>query len=68
MLKFTRVGSGALNEMHLIMGENGVNAVLESGANLIAGASAGGVVDRYRLPAGTNSPFPETFQQPDSQR
>jgi hypothetical protein len=40
-------GSAALNEMHLMIGEK-VNAAFETGANLMAGASADSVVDRYR--------------------
>lgn len=47
MLKLTHGGSDALNEMHLMIGEK-VNAAFESGTNLMAGASADSVVDRYR--------------------
>ena len=42
MLKLTRGGSDALNEMHLMIGEK-VNAAFESSANLMAGASADSV-------------------------
>ncbi len=47
MLKLTRGGSEALNEMHLMIGEK-VDAAFESGANLMTGASADSVVNRYR--------------------
>jgi hypothetical protein len=46
MLKLTCGGSDALREIHLMMGEK-VNAAFESGANLMAGASADTVIDRY---------------------
>jgi hypothetical protein len=54
MLKFTRGGSDALNEMHLMLEEK-INAAVESGANLMAGASAGSVVDRYRQHVAANA-------------
>jgi hypothetical protein len=53
MLKLTCGGSDALNEMHL-MGEK-VNAMFETGANLIAGASADRVVDRCRQHVAANA-------------
>ena len=54
MLKLTCGGSDALNEMHLMMGEK-VNAAFESSANLMAGASADSVVDRYREHVAANA-------------
>jgi hypothetical protein len=54
MLKITRGGSDALNEMHLMIEEK-VNAAFESGANLMAGASANSVVDRYRQHVAANA-------------
>jgi hypothetical protein len=54
MLKLTRGGSGALSEMHLMIGEK-VNAAFESGTNLMAGASADSVVNRYRQHVAANA-------------
>ena len=54
MLKPTCGGSDALNEMHLMMGEK-INAAFESGANLMARASADSVVDRYRQHVAANA-------------
>ena len=48
MLKLTRGGSDALNEMHLMIGE-------KAAANLMAGASADSVVDRYRRHVAANA-------------
>jgi hypothetical protein len=54
MIKLTRGGSDALNEMHLMIEEK-VNAAFESGANLMAGASPGSIVDRYRQHVAANA-------------
>jgi hypothetical protein len=54
MLKFSYGGSDALNEMHLMMGEK-VNAMVETGAHLMAGGSADRVVDRYRQQVAANA-------------
>ena len=54
MLKLTRGGSDALNEMHLMIEEK-VNAAFESGTNLMAGASADSVVNRYRQHVAANA-------------
>jgi hypothetical protein len=54
MLKLTWGGSDALDEMHLMIGEK-VNAAFESGANLMAGASAEAVIDRYRQHVAANA-------------
>jgi hypothetical protein len=54
MLKLTCGGSEALNEMHLMMGEK-INAIFETGANLMAGGSADSVVDRYRQQVAANA-------------
>jgi len=54
ILKLTRGGSEALNEMHLMIGEK-VDAAFESSANLMAGASADSVVDRYRQHVAANA-------------
>jgi hypothetical protein len=54
MLKLTCGGSDALSEMQLMMREK-VNAALESGANLMAGASADSVVARYRQHVAANA-------------
>jgi hypothetical protein len=54
MLKLTRGGSDALNEMHLMIGEK-VNAAFESAADLMAGALADSVVDRYRQHVAANA-------------
>jgi hypothetical protein len=53
MLKLTRGGSDALNEMRLMIGEK-VDAAFESGANLMAGATAETVIDRYRQHVAAN--------------
>lgn len=54
MLKITRGGSDALNEMNLMVDEK-VHAAFETGANLMAGASAGSIVDRYRQHVAANA-------------
>jgi hypothetical protein len=54
MLKLTCGGSDALNEMQLMVREK-VNAALETGADLRAGASAHSVVDRYRQHVAANA-------------
>jgi hypothetical protein len=54
MLKLTCGGSDALSEMRLMMREK-VDAALESGANLMAGASADSVVQRYRQHVAANA-------------
>jgi hypothetical protein len=54
MLKLTCGGSEALNEMHLMIGEK-INAIFETGANLMAGGSADSVVDRYRQQVAANA-------------
>ncbi|MGA7809296.1 hypothetical protein [Bradyrhizobium sp.] len=54
MLKLTRGGNDAVNEMHLMLEEK-INAAFESGTNLMAGASAGSVVNRYRQHVAANA-------------
>jgi hypothetical protein len=54
MLKHTRARSDTLNELHLMIEEK-VNAAFESGANLMAVASADSVVDRYRQHVAANA-------------
>jgi hypothetical protein len=54
MLKLSRGDSDAFDEMHLMIGEK-VKAALESGANLMAGASADSVIDRYRQHVAANA-------------
>jgi hypothetical protein len=54
MLKLSFGGSDALNEMHLMVGEK-VNAMVETGAHLMAGGSADSVVDRYRQHVAANA-------------
>lgn len=54
LFKFACGGSDALDEMHLMMGEK-VNAVFETGANLMAGGSVGSVVNRYRQQVAANA-------------
>ena len=54
VLKIACGGGDALNEMHLMVGEK-VNAALESGANLMAGASVDSVVARYRQHVAANA-------------
>jgi hypothetical protein len=54
VLKIACGGGDALNEMHLMVGEK-VNAALESGANLMAGASVDSVVTRYRQHVAANA-------------
>jgi hypothetical protein len=54
MMKLTYGGSDAVNEMHLMMGEK-VKAMFETGANLMAGGSAGSVVDRFRQHVAANA-------------
>jgi hypothetical protein len=60
LLKLSLGGSDALKEIHLMMGEK-VDAAFESGANLMAGASARSVVDRYRQHVAANA---ERLTQP----
>ena len=54
MLKLACGGGDALNEMHLMIGEK-VNAAFESSSNLMAGASADTVIDRYRQRVAANA-------------
>jgi len=54
MLKFTYGGSDALHEMHLMIREK-VDAAFESGANVMAGATAVTVIDRYRQHVAANA-------------
>jgi hypothetical protein len=54
MLKLTCGGSDALNEIHLMMEEK-VNAAIELGSNLRAGASADTVISRYRQHVAANA-------------
>jgi hypothetical protein len=54
MLKLTCGGSDALNEIHMMMKEK-VDAAFEMGTNLMAGASADSVVDRYRQHVAANA-------------
>ena len=54
MLKLSSGGSDAINELHLMVGEK-VNAMVETSANLIAGGSAGSVIDRYRQHVAANA-------------
>jgi hypothetical protein len=54
MIKLTRGGTDAMNEMHLMVREK-VQAAFESSAHLMAGASADSVVDRYRQHVAANA-------------
>ncbi len=54
MLKLTHGGHGALDEIHLMIGEK-VGAAFESGANLMAGATAETVINRYRQHVAANA-------------
>lgn len=54
MLKLVCGGSDALHEMHLMIGEK-VDAAIESGTNLMAGATAETVIDRYRQHVAANA-------------
>jgi len=54
MLRLVSGGSDALHEMHLMIGEK-VDAAFESGANLMAGATAETVIDRYRQHVAANA-------------
>jgi formylmethanofuran dehydrogenase subunit B len=54
MLRLVSGGSDALHEMHLMIGEK-VDAALESGANVMAGATAEAVIDRYRQHVAANA-------------
>jgi len=54
ILKLAGGGSDALNEMRLMIGEK-VDAAFESGANLMAGATAETVIDRYRQHVAANA-------------
>lgn len=54
MLKLTSGGSDAFNEMHLMISEK-VDAAFESGANVMAGASAEKVIGRYRQHVAANA-------------
>ena len=53
MLKLTGGGSDALKEMRMMLGEK-FDAAFESGANLMAGATAEPVLDRYRQHVAAN--------------
>jgi hypothetical protein len=54
MLKLAGGGGDALNEMRLMIREK-VDAAFESGANLMAGATAETVIDRYRQHVAANA-------------
>jgi hypothetical protein len=54
MFKVACGGGDALKEIHLMIGEK-VDAAFESGANLMAGASAHSAVDRYRQHVAANA-------------
>jgi hypothetical protein len=54
MLKLVGGGSDALREMHLMIGEK-VDAAFESGTNLMAGATAETVINRYRQHVAANA-------------
>jgi len=54
MLKLSSFNGDALREANLMISEK-VNAVFESSANLMAGASADSVVDRYRQHVAANA-------------
>jgi len=54
MIKLTCGGSAALNEVHMMISEK-VDAAFEMGANVMAGASADSVVDRYRQHVAANA-------------
>jgi hypothetical protein len=54
MLKVTSGGSDALYEMHLMIREK-VDAAFESSTNLMAGASAETIIDRYRQHVAANA-------------
>ena len=54
MLKLAYGGTDAVTEMQLMVREK-IHATLESSANLMAGASAHSVVDRYRQHVAANA-------------
>ena len=54
MLKLAGGGGDALSEMRLMIREK-VDAAFESGANLMAGATAETVIDRYREHVAANA-------------
>ena len=54
ILKLTRGGSDALNEVNMMISEK-VDAAFEMSANVLAGASAHSVVDRYRQHVAANA-------------
>jgi hypothetical protein len=54
MLKLAGGGGDALNEMRLMIREK-VDAAFESGTNLMAGATAETVIDRYRQHVAANA-------------
>jgi hypothetical protein len=54
MLKLAGGGGDALSEMRLMIREK-VDAAFESGANLMAGATAETVIDRYRQHVAANA-------------
>ena len=54
MLRLAGGGNDALNEMRLMIGEK-VDAAFESGANLMAGATAETVINRYRQHVAANA-------------
>ena len=54
MFKVACGGGDALKEINLMIGEK-VDAAFESGANLMAGASALSIIDRYRQHVAANA-------------
>lgn len=54
MLKMMSGGRGSHDEAHLMMTEK-VSAMIEAGASLMSGATAGSVVERYREHVAANA-------------
>jgi hypothetical protein len=54
MMKMMSGGSGLHEEAHLMVMEK-VHAMFEAGANLMAGSTAGSIVDRYREHVAANA-------------
>jgi hypothetical protein len=54
MMKIMSGGSGSHDEAHLMVTEK-VQAMLEAGASLLAGATANSIVDRYREHVAANA-------------
>jgi hypothetical protein len=54
LVKFAEAGEGAEHEAHLMLNEK-VDAMFEAGASMMAGATAGSIIGRYREHVAANA-------------